>query len=377
MSSLKSIPEELIQEGERVMRVCNACRYCEGFCAVFPAMERRLSFGEADLNYLANLCHNCSECYYACQYAPPQEFELNFPKTMAEIRGETYQKYAWPGFLAGLFSRNGLVVSLVTAASLALFFILMFAFISPSVMFSAHSDAQGSFYAVMSHGAMTYPFAAVFLFVIASFVMGCVRFWRDTGGEFGHLMNPLSVGQALIDTLKLRYLDGGGGGCAYPADLPSNARRWFHHMTFYGFALCFLATSLGVIYTYLFGWPAPYKFFSLPVMAGTIGGVGLLVGPAGLLWLKGMRNSVLSDPKQTGMDIGFLVLLFLTSLSGLLLLAFRETPAMGVLLGAHLGMVMALFITLPFGKFAHAIYRFAALIRNAYEKRHMPQLGAE
>jgi citrate/tricarballylate utilization protein len=50
---------------------------------------------------------------------------------------------------------------------------------------------------------------------------------------------------------------------------------------------------------------------------------------------------------------------------------------MGVLLGAHLGMVMALFITLPYGKFAHAIYRFAALIRNAYEKRHMPQLGAE
>ncbi|MEA7586048.1 hypothetical protein ONO39_27010, partial [Salmonella enterica subsp. enterica serovar Anatum] len=25
-------------EVERVMQVCNACRYCEGFCAVFPAM---------------------------------------------------------------------------------------------------------------------------------------------------------------------------------------------------------------------------------------------------------------------------------------------------------------------------------------------------
>jgi citrate/tricarballylate utilization protein len=364
-------------EGERVMRVCNACRYCEGFCAVFPAMERRLSFNEGDLNYLANLCHNCSECYYACQYAPPQEFELNFPKTLAEIRGETYQKYAWPGFLARLFRSNGLAVSIITAVSLSVFLILMAVFIKPSVMMSAHSDSEGSFYAVMNHDAMTYPFAGVALFVVAAFAIGCARFWRDTGGAPGDLLNPRALGQAIWDTLRLRYLDGGGDGCAYPGDLPSNARRWFHHLTFYGFMLCFAATSLGVIYTYVFGWPAPYPFFSLPVLAGTIGGIGLLIGPAGLLCLKGIRNPVLSDSRQTGMDIGFLALLFLTSLSGLLLLAFRETPAMGLLLGVHLGMVMGLFLTLPYGKFAHAIYRFAALMRNDIEKRTMPQLGAE
>ncbi|HUK99497.1 MAG TPA: tricarballylate utilization protein TcuB, partial [Nitrospirota bacterium] len=171
--------------------------------------------------------------------------------------------------------------------------------------------------------------------------------------------------------------DGGGDGCAYPDDLPSHARRWFHHMTFYGFFLCFVATSLGFIYTYVFGWQAPYPFLSLPVLSGTLGGVGLLVGPVGLLWLKGSRNAVLSDKKQSSMDIGFLVLLFLSGLTGLLLLAFRETLAMGVLLGVHLGVVMGLFLTLPYGKFAHAIYRFAALIRNDIERRTMPQLGAE
>lgn len=41
-------------EVERVMQVCNACRYCEGFCAVFPAMTQRLEFGKADIHYLAN-----------------------------------------------------------------------------------------------------------------------------------------------------------------------------------------------------------------------------------------------------------------------------------------------------------------------------------
>ena len=78
------------------------------------------------------------------------------------------------------------------------------------------------------------------------------------------------------------------------------------------------------------------------------------------------------------MDVGFLMLLFLTSLTGLLLLAFRETRAMGVLLALHLGAVMALFLTLPYGKFVHALYRFAALVRFHIErKRPLPQIGGE
>src|SRR5499433_2689043 len=81
------------------MVICNACRYCEGYCAVFPAMERRRNFGEADIHYLANLCHNCAECYYACQYAPPHEFAVNVPKVFAEIRARAYRKYAWPRFV--------------------------------------------------------------------------------------------------------------------------------------------------------------------------------------------------------------------------------------------------------------------------------------
>ncbi|MFT5181609.1 MAG: citrate/tricarballylate utilization protein, partial [Alphaproteobacteria bacterium] len=46
-----------LSEAERLMNVCNSCRYCEGLCAVFPAMEMRRAFPDGDLNYLANLCH--------------------------------------------------------------------------------------------------------------------------------------------------------------------------------------------------------------------------------------------------------------------------------------------------------------------------------
>ena len=111
---------------------------------------------------------------------------------------------------------------------------------------------------------------------------------------------------------------------------------------------------------------------------GTLGGLGLLAGSAGLSWLKCRRDPELADPSQSGMDLGFLILLFLTSLTGLLLLAFRETRAMGVLLALHLAAVMALFLTLPYGKFVHALYRFAALVRFHIERtRPLPEIGGE
>ena len=103
-------------------------------------------------------------------------------------------------------------------------------------------------------------------------------------------------------------------------------------------------------------------------MLGTIGGVALLIGTGGLLFLKSRMDTVPACPRSFGMDVGFLVLLFLVNLTGLLLLALRATPAMGTLLAVHLGLVAGLFITMPYGKFVHAVYRYAALVRNAIEQ---------
>ena len=83
------------------MTVCNSCRYCEGLCAVFPAMEMRRSFSDGDLNYLANLCHGCGACYTDCQFSPPHEFNVNVPQTLAIARNESYAAYAWPRAFSG------------------------------------------------------------------------------------------------------------------------------------------------------------------------------------------------------------------------------------------------------------------------------------
>src|ERR1700742_2621952 len=118
---LLSVPED---EAARILQICNACRYCEGFCAVFPAMTRRLEFGTADVHYLANLCHNCGACLHACQYAPPHEFAVNVPRTLARVRLRTYERNAWPRKLGALYGRSALALSLALTAAIALLLIL-------------------------------------------------------------------------------------------------------------------------------------------------------------------------------------------------------------------------------------------------------------
>ena len=104
-------------------------------------------------------------------------------------------------------------------------------------------------------------------------------------------------------------------------------------------------------------------------MLGTLGGIGLLIGPTGLVWVKLRSDSAPQHIRQFGMDYAFLALLFFTSLTGLALLALRGTSAMGSLLALHLGFVLAFFLLLPYSKFVHGVYRIAALIRFAVEQR--------
>jgi citrate/tricarballylate utilization protein len=364
--------EELVRSAEeevsRQMQICNACRYCETFCAVFPAMTRRLAFDARDAHYLANLCHNCGACLHACQYAPPHDFAVNVPQAMAQVRRDTYERYAWPSFLGALYRRNGLALALATAGGIALFLLLALALRDPVTA----RPTAGDFYAVFPHATMVWIFGLAFAWAVLALGVGVVRFWR------GHAPGPITsapLAEATRHALALTYLDGGhGDGCNEEDDRFTLARRRFHHLTFYGFLLCFAATCVATVYHYVFGRHAPYPLASAPVVLGTLGGIGLVVGPAGLLWLNLRRHPLHGDPAQKPMDRAFIGLLLATSVTGLALLAWRDSAAMPPLLALHLGCVIAFFLTLPYGKFAHAVYRCAALLEWSIERRQPNRL---
>ena len=364
------------KEVARQLQICNGCRYCEGFCAVFPAMTRRLEFGKADIHYLANLCHNCGACLHACQYAPPHEFAINVPKAMATVRGQTYADYAWPPALGKLYQRNGLTLSLALAASLTLFMLL--ALQSNGTLWGPLvQNGQQGFYAIFPHNLMVSLFAPVFLWAVFALGMGVRKFWKDvTPATSGAPLSTPAAAEATHDALKLKYLGGGhGDGCNNEDDAFTLARKRTHHLTFYGFMLCFAATSVATLYHYAFGWPAPYDFNSLPKILGTVGGISLALGTLGLWRLNLARDPNHGDVQQRPMDRGFIALLFLISVTGLALMLSRNTAAMPSLLALHLGLVMALFLTLPYGKFAHGIFRTASLLRFSVEKRQPSKLA--
>jgi len=376
-----------LREGERIMAICNACRYCEGYCAVFPAMEKRQTFPVGDLRYLANLCHDCGECLYACQYASPHEFAVNVPRTFAQLRLESYEQYAWPAVLSRAFRRNSVGTSVALSVAMIVVMLLL------ALAIGSPAPAQtADFYSVVPHQVMVALFGAVFTFVLVALGVGLARFRRDTlpGSRpeplegrgtrptYGGRVLPAYVGRVprsgpavrwsvLRDILTLKNLHAHGTDCTYAGEeARAPWRRWFHHCTFYGFLLCFASTSVAAIYHWL-GWSAPYAYTSLPVVLGAVGGFGLLIGPAGLYSIGRMRDPAATDPGQRPFDLGFLVLLFLSSLTGLALLVLRETGTMVTLLVVHLGVVLALFVTLPYGKFVHGLYRAAALVKSANE----------
>jgi citrate/tricarballylate utilization protein len=351
-------PETLAQS-QHVMTVCNACRYCEAYCPVFQAMENRTTFAKGDISYLANLCHNCGECLYACQYTPPHEFGINVPRVLAEARLGSYEEYCWPAFMSGAFKHGGVGVS------------LRLSFVSMLVMWLlARSSAPvGDVYAVIPHGVMVGIFGVVGSFVVVALSIGFKRAVKD----FGPRPNVVSAFRRTVtafrDMSTLRHLHASGSDCTSAVETRAPWRRYFHHCTFYGFALCFASTTVAAIYHVVFGWRAPYAYASVPVILGTAGGMGLLVGPLGLLALRNQRDPELGDPAQRGLDASFIVMLLLTSITGLLLLALRDHRAMTSLLVIHLGFVLGLFLTLPYGKFVHGLYRTAALLRFSSEAR--------
>ncbi|MEM7753627.1 MAG: tricarballylate utilization 4Fe-4S protein TcuB [Pseudomonadota bacterium] len=349
---------DLIEEARRQAQICNACRYCEGYCAVFPSMHSERAFSDGDITQLANLCHNCRGCYYACQYTAPHEFDLNLPQALAEVRQDSWADFAWPRPLGKLFHKSGVALALSVVVATALI-LLAFRLFAPA-------GGEG-FYAVMSHSVMVAIFLPAFAFPFLSLWISLRRYWAATGG------GPVTL-QALRGATRavatMKNLAGGhGDGCNFEdEDRFGHARRAAHQLVLWGFALSFLSTSSGTLLHYVFDAPAPYPLWSLPKLFGVPGGLMMVGGTVWLANLKLRADPELGARNAWGGEMGFILLLFLVAASGLLLYALGQTALMPAMLALHLGAVLAFFLLTPFTKMAHGFYRMAALVRDETRK---------
>ena len=357
--------EDLLREGKRQLDICNSCRYCEGYCAVFPSLERRVDLTKADMVQMANLCHDCRECFYACMYAPPHEFGVNPPQLFAQIRRQHADELS--SFSIGVARHergplaSGVIFSLV---ALIVVVALSGATVGLSHLFSRHAIAASP-YSVVSYWAIITVGSASLLLGLLLMAIQARRFWRESGAPI-RVRIP-EIASALKSAALLENLGGGGEGCAYPTEEGSPARKLAHSAVAWGFMSCLFATiAAGVMQDFMGKEPA-YGWLSVPVLLGTIGGVGLVGGTAVLFSEKRRVDPAPSDAGSAMREYGFLVTLFVLGVGGLLTLGLRSTPLYGLVLVVHLSTVFACFVLAPFTKFVHGLYRSLSLVRDAHE----------
>ena len=342
------------QEVARVLQICNACRYCEGFCAVFPRDDAppRVPEGRRALPS-PTFATAAAPALHACQYAPPHDFGVNVPRAMARVRADTYAEYAWPPALGSLYRRNGAVVATVLALALALFLALGAA--ATGRLFEARTEAS-AFYAVFPHGQLVAMFLPVFGFAVLALGLGVRRFWRGIGE--GPATLP-AAGEAAHHALTLKYLDGGhGDGCNEADDRFTLNRRRFP------------PPDVLRLHALL---PVDFRGHALPLPARPARSVRL-DEPAKAARHSGWRDARRRRGRAAGIadatpraaarartaarwHVGFIGLLLLIAVSGLGLMLSHGTSLLTPTLCVHLGAVMALFLTMPYGKFAHGVFR--------------------
>lgn len=365
---------DLVSEAQRQLEVCNACRYCEGYCAVFPALERDSLLTTGRVIYLANLCHDCRACYQACMYTPPHPFNVNVPHALSGVRRASYQQHSPSRVVGAMFRHESATAAVVAFAALS----ILLAGLSAAGRwdrFQEPHSGPGAFYEVIPFVGMVAPAMFASLIVLAIFWRGFLAFWRNAHGSLSDLTNARLLWAAIKQGVVLTYLRGGGDGCFYPdADRPSQSRRIWHIVLVVGFLLAFLSSTLAAISQEILGSLPPYPLLSPTVVTGTLGGIMMVLGSSILLVIKSYSPRRLTTEDSERSDYAFLAVLDAAALSGLLLLVLRSTPALGWMLAVHLAILTALYFTAPYGKFAHAVYRLGALLLNQVERNNR-QLG--
>ncbi|MEO3780473.1 tricarballylate utilization 4Fe-4S protein TcuB [Micromonospora sp. B11E3] len=356
--------DDLFAEAERQLIVCNSCRYCAGYCPVWPALELRSTLTRGDITHLANLCHDCRDCFSACMYTPPHEFDLNPPKVFAQVREETYRSYVWPSTVPGwMHGWRG-----VAGWFVAIFVLLVALSSLTGGAGNSTGPNPGSPYEILPHLVMVAVVAAPSLWTIVVLAAAVSRYWRDTHGRLRDLTRPGVWARTLVQGVQLRHMRGGGQDCDYPADVPSPQRRRLHLAVTYGFGLCLVSTTSAAFMQEFLHLMPPYPYLSVPVITGTVGGFGMVVGCAGLMLLKRRSAPEPGTPSMRRADYGLLWALLILSVTGLLTLFLRTNPLFGPVLVAHLAAVIVAFAITPYTKFVHWIYRLLAIYKDNMDK---------
>ena len=354
----------------------DACFDCGNCTAVCPLSNGKTAFPRRMITYAQQglegkllstpdmwLCDYCGECTKTCpRQAEPSEF-------MMAARRFAVSKYTPSPVSRLMFTSRAFVLLFMAAAALI-----------PIGLFASLQVPSGpgatNMFSFLPEGWIHYSGIAVGAVVGLAVLAGVVRMYmrvtselRNTGekgpgfGGWARQLVPTVFKESLVQSRSQ--------GCTEnPTTRERLAGRWFNHLLiFWGFLGLLASTTLRYLAFPTNGDVVP---LTDPIrLLGTVSGILLCYGTAMML-VSRLRKTDISTRRTRFTDWVFLVLLFLTGLSGFVLEASTYGASAGFIdyaLAVHLVVVFELLIMAPFTKFAHVIYRpFAIWMSRTYKR---------
>ncbi|MBN2556200.1 MAG: 4Fe-4S dicluster domain-containing protein [Anaerolineales bacterium] len=365
---------ELQQYGAKNIEACFNCGNCTAVCPLtkedesFPRkMIRYAQVGMADEMLGSKelwLCYNCGECSETCpRQADPSTFMM---------AARCYAVTHFDVFKFGSF--------LCKRPALGSFLVVLLALILTLFMYTqtqpVTDDSLRLFEFLPYHVVHDFGVALIVVIALAGLagIFNMLRRMNEANGLTwrSFFRTPIKDWiSALWKAIVVEAL----GQKRYRTEFqerdehPWYLKRWFvHASTMWGFLGLALATALNYLLD-IVGLKPTGTFVPIwyPIrLLGTISGIVFLYG-ATILMFRRWRKEGKAHSNSRAADWMFLGLLWLAGFSGFIVeisLYLPEALWGRWMLLAHVGISMELLLLLPFTKFAHAIYRTAALFMH-------------
>jgi heterodisulfide reductase subunit C len=362
------------------IEACFNCGNCTAVCpmtsddALFPRrLIRYAQVGMKDELLSARelwTCYHCGECSETCpRQAEPGEF-------MAAARRYAVARY----------DRTRLASLLATSRLFALVFVTGLVSLLAAFMYSAHGPEDGSrlaFFEFVPADVIHNLGVAVMAIMGLGALVGLIEMARrvlrapsrravtarGVVGAAVYAVGTESLAQARFrrDCADNSTATGTAGKTIVGGKQPLFLQRWFlHFAVMWGFLGLLAATildyALDIVGLVPTGTAQPIYY---PVrLLGTLAGAALVYGTS-VFAIRRLRRNDRSSKHSTTSDWTFLTMLWLAGVTGFALelgLYLPSAPAWGYpMFLVHVAVAMALVLLVPFGKFAHVIYRPLAL----------------
>ncbi len=360
----------VLSKENNTFKQCMQCGTCSVTCGISPdrapfprkemawaswGLKDRL-IGDPDIWF----CHQCNDCSTRCpRGARPGD-------VLASIRQEIIARFAVPRFF-GRWVKKPQFAPLLLAIPAVLLSLALLAR-DPIEKALGISTRLGDrivfpYYSMFPHWLLNSFFLFFSALALLAAVLGVVRFWRAmeaAGAENGFVPSGKSLGASVVEALKKILTHENFTLCTTetPRLLP-------HFCVFFGF-LALLVVAFWVItngYNPLMRGPFvyPFSFWNPLKLLANFGGAALVLGCVLMIFDRlyddHAGSSTYSDWAFLGTLLGVVATGFVTEL----LHYARLVPHRYIAYFIHLVFVFALIVYLPYSKFAHLIYRTAAL----------------